>query len=90
MLLKNSEMFNEQAICSIGNIFIATYFHTKPLLEALKIQKAIPIIKTSERRLYSSQSETVAVKNSSELTNAIIHCIRLSWGHETSKVFVLA
>ena len=28
--------------------FIATYFHAKPLLAATKIQKAIPIIETSE------------------------------------------
>ena len=28
--------------------FIATYFHAKPLLAAPKIQKATPIVETSE------------------------------------------
>ena len=30
--------------------FIVTYFHTKPLLTAPKIQKATPIIETSENK----------------------------------------
>ena len=49
IVTKNSKTFNEQT--SIGNVctlFLATYFHAKPLLVAPKIQKATPIVETSE------------------------------------------
>ena len=37
--------------------------HPKPLLAALKVYKASPIVRTSETSLYSNQSEIVAVTN---------------------------
>ena len=37
--------------------------HSKPLLAALKVYKASPIVRTSETSLYSNQSEIVAVTN---------------------------
>ena len=50
MLLKIAQKFNEQA--STGTFvpgFMATYCHAKPLLAVPKAQKALPIIKTSEK-----------------------------------------
>ena len=49
MLLKIAQTFNEQA--SIGTFvpgFMVTYCHAKPLLAAPKVQKALPIVRTSE------------------------------------------
>ena len=51
MLLKIVQTFNEQATCSIGTFvpgFMVTYCHAKPLLAAPKVQKALPIVRTSE------------------------------------------
>ena len=48
-ITKNSTIFNEQA--STGTFvpgFVAIYYHAKPLLAAPKVQKALPIIRTSE------------------------------------------
>jgi hypothetical protein len=47
MLLKIAQTFNEQAIVP-G--FMATYCHAKPLLAALKVQKASPIVERSENQ----------------------------------------
>jgi hypothetical protein len=51
MLLKIAQTLNEQA--STGTFvhvpgFMAAYCHAKPLLAALKVQKASPIVGTSE------------------------------------------
>jgi hypothetical protein len=51
MLLKIAQTFNEQA--STGTFvpgFMATYCHANPLLAALKVQKASPIVETSENQ----------------------------------------
>ena len=49
MLLKIVQTFSEQA--SIGTFvpgFMVTYCHAKPLLAVPKVQKALPIVRTSE------------------------------------------
>ena len=56
IVTKNGKTFDEQT--SIGNLvqatfvpgFIATFFHSKPLLAAPKIKKATPIVETSENK----------------------------------------
>ncbi len=51
MLLKVVQTFNEQASTCIGTFvpgFMVTCCHAKPLLAAPKVQKALPIVRTSE------------------------------------------
>jgi hypothetical protein len=63
MLLKIAQTFNVQA--SIGIFvpgFMATYCHAKPLFAALKLQKASPIVGTSENQpILESIRVTVAL-----------------------------
>jgi hypothetical protein len=76
---------------------MAIYCHAKPLLAALKVQKVSPIVGTSEdepvlesrggdKRLADCiYDDQLAIANTLEGP-----FVRLSWGEETSKVFVLS